>query len=209
MAFWALDTELFGSIRAPCNLAKQRCPVVVFTTSHVRWTSTQQKSPPHPSEVIAVINCSCSDGDFTGTCIKYWLERRFSCSWGLKAAEPLDPELRLGWEQPECGCWGVCVWCPQEHPDALRRALHGLLDVHRLQQPAGAAPLPQAAGSLRLLRAGQAGLGQARPGRPLQGNSLPLGAHRQVLLSSLLSRAGLQHLLAWWCFVNSALEFVG
>lgn len=55
---------------------------------------------------------------------------------------------------------GLCLCCPQEHPDALCRALHRVLDVRRLQQPAGAAPLPQAAGGLRLLRAGQAGLGE-------------------------------------------------
>lgn len=100
----------------------------------------------------------------------------------FKLQNALDPRaevgVRRGWVVV---AEGFVLWCPQEHPDALRRALHHLLDVHRQLQPAGAAPLPQAAGGLRLLRAGQAGLGEARPGRPLQGNFLPFQAHPACL----------------------------
>lgn len=51
----------------------------------------------------------------------------------------------------------------------LRRVLHRLLDLPRLFQPGGAAALPPAAADLRQLRAGQAGLGEAAAGRPVQG----------------------------------------
>lgn len=53
----------------------------------------------------------------------------------------------------------------------LCRVLHGVLDLLGLLQPGRAAPLPQAAERLRQLRPGQAGLGAARPGEPVQGES--------------------------------------
>lgn len=59
----------------------------------------------------------------------------------------------------------------QANQGELCRGLHGILDLFGLLQPGGAAPLPQAAESLRQLRPGQAGVGEARPGGPVQGES--------------------------------------
>lgn len=72
----------------------------------------------------------------------------------------------------------LCLWVTpvsalfrQAGQGELCRVLHGVLDLFGLLQPGGAAPLPPAAESLRQLRPGQAGLGAARSGEPVQGES--------------------------------------